>query len=154
VDAPSAEEGTRLRVGARDVAVGALTTSAVVHAALVTQHAADDPLLAAAFAAAALAAAPVAYALTRPDWRFGRPLAAALFAGLLVAYPIVHFVTGEHVQRLDVMTKAVEAIGLLAVVWAEQDEEPPSLAPAAVIAGVLVGFLLLGLGGGHEHAAH
>ena len=148
--APSAEERTRLEVGARDVAIAALTTSAVVHAALVTQHASEEPLLAASFAAAAVVSAPVAYALTRPEWRFGRLLAGLLFAGLLVAYPVVHFVNGEPVQRLDVMTKAVELIGLLAVLRAD-DEDPPSLVPVAVIAGFLLGFLLYSVGGGHEH---
>jgi hypothetical protein len=152
VHAPTAghdEERERLHVGARDVAIGALAASALVHAALAPQHS-DEPLLAAAFAAAAVVSAPVAYGLTRTDFRYGRALAALLFASLLVAYPVVHFVTGEHVQRLDVMTKTVEVVGLLAVLRADQDEQP-SLAPAAVIAGVFVGFLLLGLGGGTEH---
>ena len=150
VHAPSAEEQPRLHAGARDIAIGALTVSAVVHAALVPQHASEEPLLAAAFAAAVVASVPVAYALTRPEWRLGRLLAAVLLVGLLMAYPVVHFVNGEPVQRLDVMTKAVEAIGLLAVLRAD-DDEGPSLVPVAVIAGFLLAFLLLSVSGGHAH---
>jgi hypothetical protein len=150
VHAPSAEDHPRLHVGARDLAIGALTASAVVHAGLVSEHASEDPLLGAAFAAAAVVSVPVVYALTRPEWRFGRPVAALLFAGLLVAYPVVHFLNGEPVQRLDVMTKAIEAIGLLAVLRAD-DDEGPSLVPVAVIAGFLLAFLLLSVSGGHAH---
>jgi hypothetical protein len=152
VDAPSPghdEARERLHVGARDVAIGALAASALVHAALAPQHS-DEPLLATAFAAAAVVSAPVAYGLTRPDFRYGRALAGLLFASLLVAYPVVHFVNGEPVQRLDVLTKAVEVVGLLAVLRSDPDDEP-SLAPGAVIAGVFLGFLVLGLGGGAEH---
>jgi hypothetical protein len=144
-----AGEGERLHLGARDVAIGALAASAIVHAALVPQHT-EDPVLALAFASAALASAVVAYGLTRPHFRYGRALAGVLLASLLVAYPVVHLVTDEPVQRLDVMTKAVEFIGLLAVLRSDPDDEP-SLAPGAVLAGVFVGFLLLGLGGGTEH---
>ena len=143
------KEGERLHLGARDVAIGALAASALVHAALAPQHT-DAPALAFAFGSAAVASAVVAYGLTRPDFRYGRALAGLLFASLLVAYPAVHLVTDEPVQRLDVMTKAVEVIGLLAVLRADPDDEP-SLASGAVLAGVLVGFLLLGLGGGTEH---
>jgi hypothetical protein len=143
------QEGERLHLGARDIAIGALAASGIVHAALAPQHT-DEPLLAVAFAGAAVASAVAAYGLARPDFRYGRAVAGLLFASLLVAYPVVHLVTDEPVQRLDVMTKAVEVIGLLAVLRADPDDEP-SLAPGAVLAGVSVGFLLLGLGGGTEH---
>ena len=143
------QEAERLHIGARDVAIGALAASAIVHAALAPQHT-DELVLTFAFAGAAVASAVVAYGLARPDFRYGRALAGLLFASLLVAYPVVHLVTDEPVQRLDLMTKAVEVIGLLAVLRADPDEAP-SLAPAAVIAGVFLGFLVLGLGGGTEH---
>lgn len=43
----------RIGIGARELTIGALTMSAVVHAVLVPRHTVE-PLLAAAFAAAAL----------------------------------------------------------------------------------------------------
>jgi hypothetical protein len=138
-----------LRVGPRELTIGALTMSALVHAVLVPQHT-DEPLLAAAFAAAALSAALLAAALSRPSLRFAPPLAAALFASLLVAYPIVHFVTDGEVQTLDVGTKIVEAIGLLASLRAAEDEKV-DLAPLTVIVGVFLALLLVSVGGGHHH---
>ena len=127
--------------GARDVTLGACATSAVVHAALVPQHA-DEPVLAIAFAGAATAAATLAFALTRPGLRAAPILAAALLASLLVAYPVVHLVTREHVDALDVVTKAVEAAGLLAALRGDW-ERPLPLAPLDAIVGVSLAVLLV-----------
>ncbi len=114
----------RIGIGARELTIGALTTSAVVHAVLVPQHT-DEPLLAAAFA-------------------------AALFASLLVAYPIVHYLTDGEVQALDIGTKFVEAVGLLAALNAGDDEDV-SFAPLTVIVGVFLAVLLVSISGGHHH---
>lgn len=142
--------GTRwLGIGARELTIGALTTSAVVHAVLVPQHT-DEPLLAGAFAAAALAAVLVAAALARPALRFAPPLATGLFASLLVAYPVVHYLTDGEVQALDVGTKIVEAVGLLAALNAREDEEV-SFAPLTVIVGVVLAVLLVSVSGGQHH---
>ena len=144
-----ARSARRIGIGARELTIGALTTSAVVHAVLVPQHT-DEPLLAAAFASATLAAALVAAALTRPALRFGPPLAVGLFASLLVAYPVVHYYSGGEVQPLDIGTKFVEAVGLLAALNARDDEEV-SFAPLTVIIGVVLALLLVSLSGGHQH---
>jgi hypothetical protein len=144
-----ARSARRIGIGARELTIGALTTSAVVHAVLVPQHT-DEPLLAAAFAAATLAAALVAFALSRPALRFAPAFAAALFASLLVAYPVVYYLTDGEVQALDVGTKLVEAVGLLAALNAREDEEV-SFAPLTVIVGVFLALLLVSVSGGHHH---
>jgi hypothetical protein len=139
----------RIGIGARELTIGALTTSAVVHAVLAPQHT-DEPLLATAFASAAVGAVLVAAALTRPALRFAPSLAAALFASLLVAYPVVVYITGDGVQTLDVGTKLVEGVGLLAALNAGDDEEV-SFAPLTVIVGVFLAVLLISVSGGHRH---
>ena len=147
--ADDAHGSSWLGIGSRELTIGALTTSAVVHAVLVPQHT-DEPLLAAAFAAATLAAVLVAAALTRPALRFAPSLAAGLFASLLVAYPVVHYLTDGDVQTLDIGTKFVEAVGLLAALKARDDEEL-GFAPLTVIVGVFFAVLLVSVSGGHHH---
>ena len=139
----------RIGIGARELTIGALTTSAVVHAVLVPQHT-DEPLLAAAFAAATISAVLIGFALARPALRFAPALAAALFASLLVVYPIVHYLTDGEVQALDIGTKFVEAVGLLAALNARDDEDV-SFAPLTVIVGVFLAVLLVSISGGHHH---
>lgn len=150
-DNPTQESGStrRVGVGARELTIGALTTSAVVHAVLVPQHT-DEPLLAAAFASATAAAVLVAFALSRPALRFAPALAAGLFASLLVAYPVVYYLTDGEVQALDVGTKLVEAVGLLAALNAREDEDV-AFAPLTVIVGVFLAVLLVSVSGGHHH---
>ena len=92
----------------------------------------------------------VAFALTRPALRFAPALAAGLFASLLVAYPIVHYLTDGEVQALDIGTKFVEGVGLLAALNARDDEEV-SFAPLTVIVGVFLAVLLVSISGGHHH---
>jgi hypothetical protein len=137
-------------LGSRAVAIGALATSAVVHAALVFEHS-DEPLLASAFAAAALTAAVVALALTRVELVLAPVAAALLFASLLLAYPLFYAASGDEVDALGIGTKSVEAVGLLAALRARGDSNA-SLAPVTAIAGFLLAFLLLSVaGGGHTH---
>ena len=144
-----AESTRRIGIGARELTIGALTTSAVVHAVLVPQHT-DEPLLAAAFGAATIAAVLVAAALTRPALRFAPSLAAALFASLLVVYPVVYYLTDGEVQTLDIGTKLIEGVGLLAALSARDDEDV-SFAPLTVIVGVFLALLLVSVSGGHHH---
>ena len=139
-----------LGVGARELTIGALTTSAVVHAVLVPQHTAE-PFLAVSFALATIAAVLVAVALNRPGLTWAPYLAAGLFASLLVAYPVVHLINGEPVQALDIGTKVVEAVGLLAALRARDDDEL-GFAPLTVIAGVFLALLMVSVTGGHHHA--
>jgi hypothetical protein len=139
-----------LGVGARELTIGALTASAVVHAVLVPQHT-GEPFLAVSFALATIAAVLVGVLLTRPGLTWAPYLAAALFASLLVAYPVVHLINGEPVQALDIGTKVVEAIGLLAALRARDDDEL-GFAPLTVIAGVFLALLMVSVTGGHHHA--
>ena len=136
-------------VGPRVVTIGALVASAVVHGALVFQHT-DEPRLAGAFGAAAVAAAAAAFALTRVGLSFVPLASAALLVGLLLAYPLYYVATGEPVDRLGIATKAIEVVGLLAALRARDDRDA-SLAPVAVIVGVLLAFLLYSVAGGSQH---
>jgi hypothetical protein len=140
-----------LGIGARELTIGTLTTSAVVHAVLVPQHLEEEPFLGISFALAALAAVLVGVLLTRPGFTWAPYLAAALFASLLVAYPVVHLINGEPVQALDIGTKVIEAVGLLAALRARHDDEL-GFAPVAVIAGVFLALLMVSVSGGHHHA--
>jgi hypothetical protein len=145
-----AEQGVK-RVGERpmtrrDAAVAACVTSAIVHGFLVREHA-SEPLLAVPFALATAALAALAYGLTRPAFRWAPPAAAALFAVLLVAYPVVTLASGEHFDALGIATKAVEAVGLGASLAIRGESR--SFGSADVVVGVLVALLLLSLG--HSH---
>ena len=144
-------EPTTRRVGERpltrrDGVIAASVTSAIVHGFLVREHA-SEPLLAVSFALATGALAALAYALTRPAFRWAPPAAAALFAALLVAYPLVTLANGEGFDALGIATKAVEAAGLGAALTIRTESR--SFGSADVVVGVLVALLLLSLG--HSH---
>jgi hypothetical protein len=136
-------------VGSRAITIGALVTSAVVHAALVFQHTAE-PLLATAFGAAAVAAAAAAFGLTRVELAFMPFAAAALLVGLLLTYPLYYAATGDTVDALGISTKTIEVVGLLAALRARDDHDA-SLAPVAAIVGFLLAFLLYSVTGGSQH---
>jgi hypothetical protein len=145
-----AEQGVR-RVGERpltrrDAAVAACVTSAIVHGFLVREHA-SEPLLAISFALAVAALAALAYGLTRPSLTWAPAATAALFAALIVAYPAVTIAGGEGFDALGIATKAVEAVGLVAVLTSRG--EPRSFGSVDVLLGVMIGLLLLSLG--HSH---
>jgi hypothetical protein len=144
-------EPTTRRVGERpltrrDGAIAACVTSAIVHGFLVREHG-SEPLLAVAFALATAALAALAYALTRPAFRWAPPVAAVLFAALLAAYPVVTLSNGERFDALGIATKAVEAVGLGASLTIRGESR--SFGSADVVVGVLVALLLLSLG--HSH---
>jgi len=131
----------------RDVAIAACAASAVVHAWLLTAHR-DELLLAASFGVAAVALALAGFALTQPSRRSAPPAAAALFAGLLAAYPVVVLVGGEGFDALGLVTKAVEAVGLAAALGARRRTE--SFGSVDALIGVVLGTLLVSvLGHGH-----
>ena len=131
----------------RDAAIIACVTSAVVHAALVPDHVTEEPLIGSLFCAAAAALVVAAVALARPALRPAPVAAAAVFAALLVAYPVTLVVQGDGIDALGVGTKAVELIGLGAAVRSRGHVE--SSASVDVLAGVVVALLLLSLG--HSH---
>jgi hypothetical protein len=151
--APEGHEGDGDRalssVGARDVAIGACAASALVHAVLAPEHFSEHPLVALSFAAATGVLLLLALALTRPWLRWAPPEGAALFAALIVAYPLVHVFTNEGTDALGIGTKLVEAVGLVACLRAARDNETAPLAPLDVITGVFAAMILLSFG--HHH---
>ena len=110
----------------RQLSIAACMVSALVHAALVAQHAGSEPALAAAFLTAT-GALVVAAALLHTG---AAPAATAsgtalLLAGLVVAYAVDRTVGlpvsashgAAHADQLDALglaTKAVETLGALA----------------------------------------
>jgi hypothetical protein len=106
----------------RDVVILACAISAGIHGALVPEHLGESAAAGWAFAASTVILALVAVALTQ--WPVARaPLvpAAALLGSLLVAYalaittgvPLLH-PEPEPVEGLALVTKAIEAAGLVA----------------------------------------
>jgi hypothetical protein len=132
----------------RTIAIAACGVSGGLHAALFAVHAGELPAHAAAFltAAALLTVAGLALA-RRPSAREGPLAATALFAALLVAYPLA---AHEPFDAVAGIALGVEGIGLLAGV--------ALLRPRRAVAepGIVSIFLLcvalgLMLGGGHAH---
>ena len=107
---------------ARDVLVVACAISAGIHAALVPEHLAEAAGAGLGFLVSAAVLAALVVVLTRrPESTAAVGTAAATLAGLLVAYALA-VTTGVPVLRpeaepldgLALVTKAVEAVGLLA----------------------------------------
>jgi len=106
----------------RDVVILACAISAGIHGALVPEHLAESAAAGWAFAASTVILAVLVLGLTRrPAARAPVLLAAATLAGLLVAYalaittglPLLH-PEPEPVEGLALVTKAIEAAGLVA----------------------------------------
>ena len=105
-----------------DVVILACAISAGIHGALVPAHLDESAAAGWAFAVSAAILAVLAVELTRrPSARLPLVLAASTLAGLLAAYPLA-VTTGlpllhperEPVDGLALVTKAIEAVGLLA----------------------------------------
>jgi hypothetical protein len=108
------------RLGA-DVVILACAISAGIHAALAPEHFAEGTAAGVGFVASAVLLAVVAVALTlRPGGTVALAATAALLTGLLAVYvlvvatgvPVLH-PDAEPVDRLALVTKLVEALGLL-----------------------------------------
>jgi len=105
----------------RDLAIISAATSAGIHAALAPEHFAEGTAAGFGFAAAAVLLAALAVVLTLRPSAAASAAAAATFAGLLVSYalavttglPVLH-PEPEAVAGLALLTKAIEAAGLLA----------------------------------------
>ena len=117
----------------RDVVIIACAISAGIHGALAPNHFGEGAAPGVAFAGSAVVLAVLAVALTRRADITYVVAAALTFAGLIAAYGLA-VTTGlplvqpepEPVERLALVTKAVEALGLVAAVDALQttDREP------------------------------
>jgi peptidoglycan/LPS O-acetylase OafA/YrhL len=113
---------TPFRSIALAVAILACAASAGIHGALTPAHFDEGTGAGVGFlAATALLAALAAAMLLRPDSRLAVALAAAVLAGLIVAYglavtsgvPVLH-AEQEPVESFAVATKLIEAAGVLA----------------------------------------
>jgi hypothetical protein len=110
---------------ARDVVIVACAISAGIHAALVPEHLEEGRAPGIAFAISAVLLAGLAVVLTRrPPSAASLAAAGAVLLGLLASYalaittgfPLLH-PDAEPVEGLAVGTKAIEAVGLLAVLF-------------------------------------
>ena len=132
----------------RTLVVAACGVSAGLHGALCAVHARELPLHAAAFLTASLALTLTALVLVfRSDLREGPAAAAALFAALLLAYPLARH---EGFDAVAGISKTVEAAGLVLSVRLLRLRSP------ITEPGVAVVFLLctaagIMLAGGHAH---
>jgi hypothetical protein len=106
---------------ARDALIVTCAISAGIHAALAPEHFAEATAAGAGFLASAVGLAALAVVLTlRPASAAALAGSAALLAGLIVAYalaitsglPVLH-PEPEPVDSLALVTKAIEAVGLL-----------------------------------------
>ena len=106
----------------RDVVIVACAISAGIHGALAPEHFEEGRGAGGGFVAATVVLALLALALTRwADTKIAAVVAAFTFAALIVAYvlavttgfPVLHPEV-ESPDRLAVVTKAIEAAGLLA----------------------------------------
>jgi hypothetical protein len=97
----------------------ALASSAGVHGALVSTHAAEAPLLGAMFALSTLLLAGIALRIDRASGPLALAAAVVLLATLLAAYVATRFVAllpvphAEPVDLLGAATKLIEAGGLV-----------------------------------------
>jgi hypothetical protein len=115
-------EGSRLKLE-RDTVIVACAASAGIHAALTPEHFAEGVGAGVGFLAATVLLGGLAVALTRqPAGLAATGAACAVLAGLLASY-VVATTTGfpllhpepESIDRLALATKALEALGLVAV---------------------------------------
>jgi hypothetical protein len=137
---------------ARTVAIACCGTSGGIHAALFAVHMRALPKLSASFLTAALLLGLVGIVLAlRPDVREGPIAAAVLFGALLVAYP---FARHEPVDFVAVVSKAVEAAGLVASLRLARMVPADAEAPSAAVLPVFLLFLAAGLMVGAGHAGH
>jgi hypothetical protein len=122
----------------RDVVILACAISAGIHGALVPAHLEESAAAGWAFAASTATLAALALALTcRPAARLPLVLASATLVGLLGAYalavttglPLLHPET-EPVEGLALVTKAIEAVGLIAA-WSLLNERSSTWTPLA-----------------------
>jgi CHASE2 domain-containing sensor protein len=120
----------------RDVVVLAAAISAGIHAALVPEHLQERTGAGVGFVVATVLLAALAVILTYKPTQVALAAAAAVFAGLVASY-VLAITTGlpvlhpeiEPVNGLAVVTKAVEAIGLVTVLTLLQRPPLPSTEP-------------------------
>ena len=135
-------------IDARTATVAACGASAGLHGALFALHAGELPRHAAAFLTAALLLSVAGLVVAfRPQTRAGPVLAAALFAALLVAYPLARH---EPFDAIAAIAKAVEAIGLLLSLRLVHLREE-AREPAVVVVFLVCAAGGIMLGGGHGH---
>jgi hypothetical protein len=147
-----------------DLVVLACAISAGIHAALVSDHFAESVGAGVGFAAATVALAAIVVALTlRPASAVALAGAATVLAGLLAAYglaitvgvPLLH-PDPEPVEGLALVTKAIEAVGLVAAVGLLGRRTGVRPAPLflATLVALFSALVSLAVSGGHVHHTH
>ena len=136
----------------RELLLGAVAVSAGVHGGLIPGHVGESRLLGAAFAAAVVSLAATAVGLwRRPESVWPARAAAVVFAGAIGAYVVTR--AAEPVDALGVVTKLVEAVGLVLALTL-----PQGLRGGPRIPGIAWLYVLLAAGGllaaAHAHSAH
>jgi drug/metabolite transporter (DMT)-like permease len=145
----------------RDVLIGACAISAGIHAALAPEHYDEVKAAGIAFALSAVVLAVLAVVLSRRRSHWAPAAAAAVFAGLIVAYlgaittgvPVFH-PEQEPVEALALFTKGVELAGLVAALGLLRRvpaTRPVPLGLTALVA-VFSGLAALGVSHHHDHA--
>jgi len=148
----------------RDVVIVACAISAGIHAALTPEHFDEGVGAGGGFLVAAVVLGVLAVVLTRRRAPAVALLASALvFAGLIASYvlaitngvPLLHPEV-EPVETLAVVTKAIEAVGIVAAVRALRLPIPtPAPIPPALTAliGIFSALVTLAVAGGHGGSA-
>jgi hypothetical protein len=145
---------------ATDLVIVACAISAGIHAALVPEHLEEGRAAGMAFAVAAALLGGTAVLLTRRPSAAGHAAAGAVFLGLLVAYalalatglPLVH-PQREAVDGLALVTKAIEAVGVLAALDAVHGPASRAARPIPLPLTLLIAtfsvLVALSVAGGH-----
>jgi hypothetical protein len=132
----------------RTLAIAACGVSGGIHAALFAVHAGELPLHAAAFLTAALLLALAGLVLARrPAAREGPLAAAALFAALIVAYPLAAHDPFDAVAGIALAVEGLGLVASLALLRPRRVRAEPGVGSIFLLC-VALGLML---GGGHAH---
>ncbi len=138
--------------------IAACAISAGIHFALAPEHYEEGRAAGWGFAVSAALLAGLAVFLSRRQGWEGPAAAAALFAGLIVAW-VLAVTTGvpvfhpevEPVEGLAVLTKLVELVGLVAALALIRDRERVRAVPLGLTALIAVFSALVALALSSEH---
>jgi plastocyanin len=136
----------------RNLLLAAVAFSAAVHGFLAPEHLREEPLLGVLFVVGASVELALVLLLAARPSRAAIVAATLSLAGMLFAYvPFILFelpgfpMTPEPVERMALLTKAVELTGLAVAMTLLARPGPPSQRRVPAAASVLVAFLVAGV---------